>query len=55
VIGKSIEMTVRSQTLPRWLWGGKIKTTENKIYCPRWAQVGSLISKCLKLLTLLHN
>jgi hypothetical protein len=32
VIGKSIEMTVRSQTLPRWLWGGKIKTTENKIY-----------------------
>jgi hypothetical protein len=32
VIVKSIEMAVRSQTLPRWIWGGKVKTTENKIY-----------------------
>ncbi len=29
-------MTGRTQTLPWWLGGEGVKTTENKIYCPRW-------------------
>ncbi len=32
---KSREMTGRSQTLPWWLGGEGIKTTENKIHWPR--------------------
>jgi hypothetical protein len=29
-------MSGRSQTLPLWLGGGGVKTTENKIHWPRW-------------------
>jgi hypothetical protein len=32
VLDKSREMTERSQTLPLWLGGGGVKTTENKIH-----------------------
>jgi hypothetical protein len=34
VLVKSREMTSRSQTLPWWLGGGGVKTTENKIHWP---------------------
>ncbi len=32
VLVKSIEMTGRSKTLPCWLAGEEVKTTENKIH-----------------------
>ncbi len=36
VLVKSREMTGRSQTLPWWLGGGRVKTTETKIHWTRW-------------------
>ncbi len=36
VLVKSREMTGRSQILRRWLGGGGVKTTENKINWPLW-------------------
>jgi hypothetical protein len=35
VIVKSREMTGRSQTLPLWLGGDRVKTTETKTHWPR--------------------
>jgi hypothetical protein len=35
VLVKTREMTGRSKTLPWWLGGGGVKTTENKIHWPR--------------------
>jgi hypothetical protein len=32
----SRELAGRSPTLPWWLEGGGVKTTENKIHWPRW-------------------
>ncbi len=37
VLVTSREMTDRSQTLPYWLGGGVVKTTENKINWPWWS------------------
>jgi hypothetical protein len=37
VLVKRREVTGRTQTLPWWLGGGRVKTTENKIHFPRWS------------------
>ncbi len=36
LVTTSREMTGRTQTLPWWLGGEGVKTTENKIHWPRW-------------------
>jgi hypothetical protein len=38
VLVKSREMTGRTQTLPWWLGGGGVKTTDNKIHWPCWKE-----------------
>jgi hypothetical protein len=45
VLVKSREMTGggKSQTLPWWLGGGGVKTTENKIHWPRWSIVAHTV------------
>jgi hypothetical protein len=38
VLVMSREITGTSHPLPWWLGEGEVKTTENKIYWPRWGQ-----------------
>ncbi len=47
VLVKSREMTGRTETLPLWLGGEGVKTTENKIHCP--VDIGIQSYKCSSL------